>query len=41
MSHIAITNMLNGNNVDWLEYVTDEEYSAVRTAGLAHQENNR
>ena len=41
MSHIAITNMLNGKNVDWLEHVTDEEYSAVPTVGLAHQENNR
>ena len=35
MSHIAITNVLNGNNVDWLEAVTDEEYSAVSPAGLA------
>src|ERR1041385_2676375 len=26
MNHIAITNMLNGKNVDWLEHVTDEEY---------------
>jgi quercetin dioxygenase-like cupin family protein len=41
MSHIAITNMLNGKNADWLEHVTDEEYSAVPTVGLAHQENNR
>jgi quercetin dioxygenase-like cupin family protein len=36
MSHIAITNMLNGKNVDWLEHVTDEEYSALPTAGPAH-----
>jgi quercetin dioxygenase-like cupin family protein len=41
MSHIAITNVLNGKNVDWLEHVNDEQYSAVPTVGLAHQENNR
>jgi quercetin dioxygenase-like cupin family protein len=35
MSHVAITNVLNGKNVDWLEQVTDEEYSAVFPAGLA------
>jgi quercetin dioxygenase-like cupin family protein len=26
MSHIAITNMLNGKNVDWLEKVSDDQY---------------
>src|SRR3954454_13806360 len=26
MSHIAITNMVGGRNVDWLEQVTDEQY---------------
>ncbi len=26
MSHIAITNMVNGRNVDWLEPVSDQEY---------------
>jgi quercetin dioxygenase-like cupin family protein len=26
MSHIAITNMFNGKNVDWLEKVSDEQY---------------
>jgi len=26
MSHIAITNMLDGRNVDWLEHVSDDEY---------------
>jgi quercetin dioxygenase-like cupin family protein len=26
VSHIAITNMANGKNVDWLEHVTDEQY---------------
>jgi quercetin dioxygenase-like cupin family protein len=26
MSHIAITNMVNGKNVDWLEKVNDEQY---------------
>ena len=41
MSHIPITNVLNGKNVDWLEHVNDEQYSAVPTVGLAHQENNR
>lgn len=28
MSHIAITEMLNGKNVEWLEKVTDEQYQA-------------
>jgi quercetin dioxygenase-like cupin family protein len=35
MSHIAITDVLNGKNVDWLEQVSDKEYSAVSPAGLA------
>ncbi|WP_046869243.1 (R)-mandelonitrile lyase [Microvirga massiliensis] len=26
MSHIAITNMVDGKNVDWLEHVTDAQY---------------
>ena len=26
MSHIAITNMVGGKNVDWTEHVTDEQY---------------
>jgi quercetin dioxygenase-like cupin family protein len=26
MSHIAISNMLNGKNVDWMEQVSDEQY---------------
>ena len=26
MSHIAITNMVDGKNVDWLEKVSDEQY---------------
>jgi quercetin dioxygenase-like cupin family protein len=26
MSHIAITNMVNGKNVEWLEKVSDEQY---------------
>ncbi|MFC5357987.1 cupin domain-containing protein [Azospirillum himalayense] len=26
MSHIAVTNMVEGKNVDWLEKVTDEQY---------------
>jgi quercetin dioxygenase-like cupin family protein len=26
MSHIAITNMADGRNVDWLEKVSDEQY---------------
>ena len=28
MSHIALTNVLDGKVVDWLEQVTDEEYQA-------------
>ena len=32
MSHIAITNMLNGKNVDWMEQVSDEQYGAVSVA---------
>jgi quercetin dioxygenase-like cupin family protein len=27
MSHIAITNMKNGKNVEWLDKVSDEQYS--------------
>ena len=26
MSHIAISNMRDGTNVDWMEHVTDEQY---------------
>lgn len=26
MTHLAITDLLNGRNVDWLEKVTDEDY---------------
>jgi quercetin dioxygenase-like cupin family protein len=26
MSHIAITNMVGGKNVEWVEHVTDEQY---------------
>jgi quercetin dioxygenase-like cupin family protein len=26
MAHIAITESLNGNNVDWMEKVSDEQY---------------
>jgi quercetin dioxygenase-like cupin family protein len=26
MSHIAITNVVNGTNVEWMEHVTDEQY---------------
>jgi quercetin dioxygenase-like cupin family protein len=26
MSHIAITNMAGGKNVDWMEHVSDEQY---------------
>jgi len=29
MSHIAVQEKLNGSNVDWLEHVTDEQYSGV------------
>jgi quercetin dioxygenase-like cupin family protein len=32
MSHIAITNVLNGKAVDWMEQVSDEEYSAASVA---------
>ncbi|MGV3660081.1 MAG: (R)-mandelonitrile lyase [Prosthecobacter sp.] len=28
MTHIAISEMLEGRNVDWLEHVTDEQYQA-------------
>jgi quercetin dioxygenase-like cupin family protein len=28
MSHIAITNMVEGKNVDWMEQVSDEQYRA-------------
>jgi hypothetical protein len=26
MAHIAITNMVDGRNVEWMEHVTDEQY---------------
>ena len=26
MTHIAVTESLNGKNVDWLEKVSDEQY---------------
>jgi quercetin dioxygenase-like cupin family protein len=26
VSHIAITNMVDGKNVDWMEHVTDDQY---------------
>jgi quercetin dioxygenase-like cupin family protein len=28
MSHIAVTNMVDGRNVDWMEEVSDEQYRA-------------
>ncbi len=28
MTHIAVTEALDGKNVDWMEHVTDAEYSA-------------
>ena len=28
MRHIAITGTVDGKNVDWMEHVTDEQYSA-------------
>jgi quercetin dioxygenase-like cupin family protein len=28
MRHIAITGMVEGKNVDWMEHVTDEQYIA-------------
>ena len=28
MTHIAIAELLNGNAVDWMEKVTDEQYGA-------------
>lgn len=36
MSHIAITNVLHGKNVDWLEQVSDEEYAGQVQAASAH-----
>ena len=30
MKHIAITGDKYGNNVTWLEHVTDEEYNAYK-----------
>ena len=35
MSHIAITNVLNSQTVDWLERVTDEEYNALAQVALS------
>jgi hypothetical protein len=28
MSHLAVTEMLDGKNVEWMEPVTDEQYHA-------------
>jgi hypothetical protein len=28
MTHVAITEMLDGKNVEWMEPVTDEQYLA-------------
>ncbi len=28
MTHIAITERVDGNNVDWLEPVTDQQYTS-------------
>lgn len=28
MSHFAVTEMLDGKNVEWMEHVTDEQYNA-------------
>jgi hypothetical protein len=28
MSHFAVTEMLDGKNVEWMESVTDEQYEA-------------
>lgn len=28
MTHLAVTGMLDGNNVNWMEKVTDEQYNA-------------
>jgi hypothetical protein len=33
MTHIAIAEKLNGSPVDWLEKVTDEQYSAGVSRG--------
>lgn len=35
MSHIAIAEKLNGSPVDWLEKVTDEQYSADRSRAVS------
>jgi quercetin dioxygenase-like cupin family protein len=32
LTHIAITESLNGKNVDWLEHVTDEQYAKNSTS---------
>ncbi len=26
MTHVAITELLDGKNVEWMEHVTDEQY---------------
>jgi hypothetical protein len=30
MTHIAVQESLDGKAVDWMEHVTDEEYSAAK-----------
>jgi hypothetical protein len=33
MTHIAIQESLNGKSVEWLEKVTDDQYSALAAIG--------
>jgi 4-carboxymuconolactone decarboxylase len=39
MTHIAIQESLNGKNVDWLEHVTDSDYSAGCASNGTEQSN--
>ncbi len=41
MTHIAIQESLNGKNVDWLEHVNDEQYSAVPRAADPNSSGSR
>jgi hypothetical protein len=37
MTHIAIQEKLDGKVVDWLEHVTEEQYTASHKAGTLPQ----
>lgn len=41
MTYLALTNIRDGQVVEWLEHVTDEEYNALMTAGRERSRRGR